>query len=238
MPVYDTEQIVVLQPYMASILKRLCRERAMVSVRIGKDATTYNSIILEIDPVHTQFTLDELNPYSGHKKLRNGSQLHLDARLKGVRVMFSTDVGAIDESNNIALYQLPLPDKMIYRQRRRHHRARIDQKQHMPISMPLPLKHHIQGELVDISASGLCSRIKYTDSSRLEEEQAIHAAMIVLPDRNHITCDLEVRSIRHFPEQGYSLVGSEFIDIPLATQSHLARVVAMLDRHQRRGTRF
>ena len=104
--------------------------------------------------------------------------------------------------------------------------------------MPLPLKHHIRGELVDISASGVCSRIKYADSTRLEKEQAIHAATIALPDRHHITCDLEVRSIRHFPEQGYSLVGGEFIDIPPATQSQLARVVAMLDRHQRRGIHF
>jgi c-di-GMP-binding flagellar brake protein YcgR len=223
---------------MASILKRLHQERALISVRIGKDTTTYNSIILEVEPGHAQFTLDELNPRSGHEILHTGSQLHLDARLKGVRVIFTTTIAAIEESTSIAMYQLPLPDKMIYRQRRRHHRARIDQKQHMMISMPLPLKHRIQGELVDISASGVCSRIKYTDSTRLEEEQAIHAAMIALPDRNQITCDLEVRSIRHFPEQGYSLVGSEFIDIPPATQSHLARVVAMLDRHQRRGIHF
>jgi c-di-GMP-binding flagellar brake protein YcgR len=234
---YDTEQIIAFLPYMAGILKRIYTQRALVCVRIGKGSATYNSIILNVDPSHAQFSLDELNPREGHAKLRIGSQLHIDARLQGVRVMFSTDIAAIEDSNGIAIYQLPLPAKMIYRQRRRHHRARIDQ-QHMFISLPLPLKHLIRGELVDISASGICSRIKYTDSTRLEEEQAIHAATIALPGQNHITCDLEVRSIRHFPEQGYSLVGSEFIGIPPATQSHVARVVAMLDRHQRRAVHY
>ena len=152
--------------------------------------------------------------------------------------MFTSDVSAIEQDNGIAKYKLALPATMSYRQRRRHFRARIAQEQHMFISLPLPLKNLIQGELVDISASGICSRIKYTDSTRLEEEQAIHAATINLPGKNHITCDLEVRSIRHFPDQGYSLVGSKFIDIAPATQTHVERVVAMLDRHHRRSAHF
>ena len=234
----ETEQIITYQPYMAGILRRIHTERALISVRIGKEQPLYNSIILDISPTDAQFYLDELNPRTGHERLRNSSELHIDVRLKGVRAMFSSKIDAIEESNSIAMYKLSLPDKMIYRQRRRHYRARIAQEQHMFISLPLPLKNLIQGELVDISASGVCSRIKYKDSTRLEEEQAIHAATINLPGRNHITCDLEVRSIRHFPEQGYSLVGSEFIDIAPTTQTHVERVVAMLDRHHRRSAHF
>ena len=235
---YETEQIITYPPYMASLLRRMHTERALVSVRIGKDPTPYNSIVLDITPTESQFYLDELNPRTGHKKVRKGSQLHIDVRLKGVRVMFTSDVSAIEQSNDIAMYTLPLPANMIYRQRRRHYRARIAQEQHLFISLPLPLKNLIRGELVDISASGVCSRIKYTDSTRLEAEQAIHAATINLPGRNHITCDLEVRSIRHFPDQGYSLVGSKFIDIAPATQTHVERVVAMFDRHHRRSAHF
>lgn len=223
---------------MAGILRRIHAERALVSVQLGKDRTLYNSIILDVAASDALFYLDELNPLAGHKKLRKGTELLIDVRLKGVRVMFSTEVSAIEESSSIAIYTLPLPDKMVYRQRRRHYRAHIDQEQHMLISLPLPLRKQIQGELVDISASGICSRIKYTDSTRLEEEQAIHSATINLPGQNHITCDLEVRSIRHFPEQGYSLVGSEFIDIPPAIQTHVERVVAMLDRHHRRAVHY
>ncbi|MBI1422970.1 MAG: hypothetical protein GC149_05845 [Gammaproteobacteria bacterium] len=235
---YESEQTIAFLPYMASLLKRIQAARAMVCVRIGKDMTAYNSIILDVDPGNAQFSLDELNPQRGHDKLRVGSEVHLDARLKGIRVLFSTEIAAIDESNGIPMYLLPLPETMIYRQRRRHHRAQLDHDQHMAISLPLPLKHQIQGELVDISASGICSRIRYADSTRLEEEQAIHAATIALPGQNQITCDLEVRSIRHFPDQGFSLVGSEFIGIPPAMQSHVSRVVAMLDRHQRRSVHF
>lgn len=234
----DSEQTVTSPAYMASILKRLHSERILVSVRVGKGSSVYNSIILAVDPSHEQFTLDELNPREGHAKLHGGSPVHIDARLKGIRVMFSSEIALIEEAGNIAMYHLPLPASMIYRQRRRHHRAHIDQKQHMQISLPLPLKHFIRGELVDISASGVCSRIKYSDSPCLEQEQAILAATIDLPDQNHITCDLEVRSIRHFPDQGYSLVGSEFIGISPSTQSHVARLVAMLDRHHRRAVQY
>ena len=238
MSAYETEQIITYQPYMVSLLRRIQTEHALVSVSIGKDQTLYNSIILDIMPANAQLTLDELHPRTGHKKIRKGSQLNLDVRLKGVRIMFTAEINGIEESNGIAMYKLAFPVTMSYRQRRRHYRARIDQEQHMFISLPLPLKKLIQGEIVDISASGICSRINYSDSTRLEAEQAIHAATINLPGKNRITCDLEVRSIRHFPDQGYSLVGSEFIDIAPTTQTHVERVVAMLDRHHRRSAHF
>ena len=77
--------------------------------------------------------------------------------------------------------------------------------------------------------------MNYTDSSFLQAEQAIYDATISLPGRNEINCDIEVRSVRHFPERGYSLIGSEFIDIPPQQKSHVERIVAMLDRNQRRA---
>lgn len=230
-----SEQIIILKPYMASILSRLQSERTLVSVQIGKNRTCYNSMVLGVDPQQADFTLDELNPRKGHSKLRKGHHVHIDARLRGVRVMFSSEIAQIDPGD-IALYHLPFPDRMIYRQRRRHHRARLDSEQPMPISFPLPLRNRVHGELIDISASGICSRIRYSDSTDLEEKQSIHDVTINLPGRNHITCDLAVRSIRRYPDQGYSLVGSEFVGIPPATRSHVARLVAMLDRHQRRAT--
>ena len=235
---FETEEIITYPAFMLSLLRRLHGERAMVSVRIGRDNNLYNSIVLDVFAAEGRFALDELTPHRGHKKLRRSSQVRLEARLKGGRVVFTSEIEAIEEDNSIPMYVLPLPDQMAYRQRRRHYRARLGGEQHLFISLPLPFRNQIRGELVDISASGVCSRINYADSTRLEQEQAIHAATINLPGRNQITCDLEVRSIRHFPEQGFSLVGSEFIAIPSTLQTHVERIVAMLDRQQRRVAHF
>ena len=87
--------------------------------------------------------------------------------------------------------------------------------------------------IVDISAGGLCSRIKYDDSSELKECQSIENVRLILNQRS-VTCDLELRSVRHYPDKGFSLISGEFLDILPGQQQHVERFVASIDRNKRR----
>ena len=228
-----SEQNIRYKPYMAGLLRRLQAARALVCIQIDKDATLYNSMVIDVLANEEQLFIDELNSSVGHERIKKGTTLHFDGRLKGVRVQFSTQVLSVEDSNSIAMYRLAFPNKLIYLQRRRHYRASVNSED-LAITMPMPMKHKIRGQVIDISASGLCTRLDYKDSNTLETEQAIFDATISLPGSNYITCDIEVRSVRHYPEHGYSLVGSEFIGIPPNQKAHVERIVAMLDRNQRR----
>lgn len=231
----EPEQVITYKPYMAGLLKKLQTVRALVSIAIDKNHFIYNTIIIEVNSQEQYLYLDELNNEEAHKSIRKGSTIHFNARMKGVQIRFETRVLSIDASNPIAMYQLALPDEMLYTQRRRYYRATVDNEHHLGISIPIPLKQHITGSIVDISAGGFCSRLALSETNDIQEQQAIYDARINLPGKNSITCDIEVRSVRHYPERGYSLVGSEFIDIEANQQTHVERIVAMLDRNQRRS---
>ncbi len=230
-----SEQTISYQPHMVNLLRRLQAARSLVKIKIGKDTDEYNSIILEANYDTNELYLDELNSKFGHKKIKKGTLINVDGRLQGVRVQFQTKVIGIDNTNSIAAYRLALPKNMLYQQRRRHYRASVNGDQKLAIVLPVPLKHHVMGDIVDISASGFCSRLDYSDSINFQAEQAIYSATINLPGRNEITCDIQVRSVRSYPDKGYTLIGSQFIEIQPNQQTHLERIVAMLDRNHRRA---
>lgn len=232
---HETEQIITYKPYMAGLLHRLQTARALTRVQINNKSASYNSIIINVNATEEIFFLDELSPVSVHKDVRKGTAIKIIGRLKGVCIEFITRVLKIEDSGSIAMYRLALPEKLIYRQRRRHYRANVTTAQGIRIAFPANFQKKIHGEIIDISASGICSRLEYMDCQELEARQEIHDATIRLPGSSFLTFDLEVRNIRHFPEQGYSLVGSKFIDILPKQQNHVDRIVAMLDRSQRRS---
>ena len=232
----ESEQIVTYKPYMVSLLCRLQKARANISIKVNKDPTIYSSIILDVQNEQQILFLDELSPQEGHKLVKKGNLIHFDGRLHGVQLQFDSKVLAIESDNNIAMYRLALPEQLLYKQRRRHFRAMVKGDEHLAISLPIPLRNRVVGDIVDISASGFCSRLAFNDSSYIEEEQAISDAIINLPGpNNRITCDIAVRSIRHYPEKGFSLIGSEITDITPNQKAHVERLVAMLDRNQRRS---
>jgi len=231
----EPEQIITYKPYMISLLKRLKSVRALVSVTINKDKTIYNTIIIDINTNKQWLYLDELNSADGHKIIRKGTTIHFDGRIKGVQVKFTTHVLSVEDSNHIAMYRLALPKQMLYQQRRQHYRATANNDHHLGVTIPIPLKQNITGSIVDISAGGFCSRLDLLATDTIQERQAIFDATISLPGHNSITCDIEVRSVRHYPEQGYSLIGGKFLEIEPNQQTHVERIVAMLDRNQRRS---
>jgi len=233
-----SEQIISYQPHMVNLLHRLQTARSLVKIKIGKDSAEYNSIILDASFENHEFYLDELNSPDGHNRIKKGTLINVDGRLQGVRMQFQAKVLGIENNNRIAMYRLELPKNMLYQQRRRHYRASVHGDQKLAISIPVPLKHHVVGDIVDISASGFCSRLDYSDSINFQAEQAIYSATINLPGRNEITCDIEVRSVRSYPDKGYALIGSQFIEIQPNQQTHLERIVAMLDRNQRRAISY
>lgn len=218
---------------MVSLLRRLQTARAVVTVKINNNDTIYNSMVIDVSVEDGTLFLDELTSEAGHKKMKKKATIHFDGRLKGVRIQFSSQISGIDTSNSIAMYRIALPKKLVYWQRRRHYRAKV-MNEELHIQLPLPFKQSCMGKVLDISASGICSQLDYPESAKIEAEQIIQDATLTLPGQSRITCDMEVKSVRHFPEQGYSLVGTEFSNIIPRQQSHVERIVAMLDRTQRR----
>ena len=231
----DNTEVITYTPYILSLLRRLQSSRSLLSVQIDSQSDLCSSAMIDVDASHDTYYLDELNPLSGHAEVKKGTQLHIHGRLQGVHMVFKSTVQEVQTDNSIALYKMAFPEQILYRQRRRHFRATLNSKQATPVILKSERGADIPGVIVDISAGGLCSRINYDDSSGLEESQSIENVRLIL-NRRSVTCDLELRSIRHYPDKGFSLIGGEFLDILPGQQQHLERFVASIDRSKRRIT--
>jgi c-di-GMP-binding flagellar brake protein YcgR len=219
---------------IVNLLRRLQYAHALIRMGCDLSEFTKYTVIIDIQPEHDFFLVDAITDAPWHVLLGPGTLLHLSGRLDGIKIDCDTAFDALISDNTAPQYRLKLPTNMLYRQRRRHYRARLAKEKPLPISLPLSVKHQITGQVVDISASGVCSRVDFSAASALAIAQAIHRAHIALPGHQTLTCDMALRSLRHFPEKGYSLIGSEFLHISPIQQQHVERLVAQLDRTHRR----
>ncbi|MBI3560107.1 MAG: flagellar brake protein [Gammaproteobacteria bacterium] len=230
----SSDQVITNRAQIVSLLRRLQAAHTLVSIKPSPDANSYPSVIVEVVAETHTLLVDAAVNAPWHAQITTGSNLHLHARLSGVRLSSDCRVQSIVHDTRNPLYQVEIPAQLLYKQRRRHYRAQLETEKPLPIHLPLSIKQNIHGYVVDISASGVCSRVDFNDASALALEQAIRHARIALPDQKTLTCDLALRSLRHYPEKGYSLIGSEFLHITPNQQHHVERLVASLDRTQRR----
>lgn len=230
----EKEQVISSPSHILGILRRLQATHALVSIQHGSDTSFHTTVILGTKPDENCFFIDATESAPWHPQLATGSHLSLLGQLAGVRVQCDVSFIECVSDTKSASYRVTLPRQLHYKQRRRHFRAHIDDRKSMAINLPLSVKQNIQGYIVDISASGVCTRIDFNDAASLAMEQAIRHARIALPDKKMLTCDLMLRSVRHYPEKGFSLIGGEFQHIPPNQQHHIERLVAALDRDQRR----
>ena len=228
------EQLITSPSHIAGLLRRLQTSHALVSIQYDDDTRFYTTVILNIQPDENCFLIDATDSAPWHTQLQIGNTLQLLGRLAGVKIQCQVILQGLLSEEDKPLYRVIIPRQLIYKQRRRHFRAHIDDGKALAIHLPLSMKQNILGYVVDISASGVCTRIDFNDASSLTMEQAIRHARISLPDKQTLTCDLTLRSVRHYPENGFSLIGSEFQHIPPHQQHHIERLVATLDRNQRR----
>ncbi len=230
----DHDQIVTLPSHILGILRRLQTNHALVSIQHGGDACFYPTIILDIQSDEHTLLIDATENADWHSQLSAGAVFHMLGRLSGIKIQCEVTFKELIRESISSSYRVMMPQQLLYKQRRRHFRAVIENNTSLSINLPLSMKQHIKGQVVDISVSGICTRVDFSEAASLASEQAIRHARIALPDKQMLTCDLTLRSIRHYPEKGFSLLGGEFNQIQPQQQHHIERLVAALDRDQRR----
>lgn len=232
----NPDSIITEKAQIINLLHRLQHSHSLLSLSTNQIDAPQNSLIVSMQTENNSFAVDGIDDPEWHSLIRPSTALQLAGRLDGVKFECAATVLAITEAQTAPLYQLQIPDQVKYKQRRRHFRARVESKKSMAISIPLSVKQYIQGVVVDISASGICSRVDMADATALTLEQSIQHVRIALPDSQTLTCDLALRNLRHFPEKGFSLIGGEFLHIAPSQLHHVERLVATLDRSRRRSS--
>jgi len=218
---------IITRPEILGILKRIFENRSLLSIKLEQHPQPCNSTILGIDSRKGLLLIDDLFPAPPVDPERN-TPLHIFTRLNGICVNFSCVLKAAGQSQNHRQYQLALPNRVHYHQRRRHYR--------IPLGWTAAGLHWQAGKnatnaiLTDISASGIGARIENSLGMDLESEHVLEPCTLTIPGFMQMDLALRVRSVRsNLPERNVYF-GAEFIRLDHHQQKLLQQLMPHLDR--------
>jgi len=195
----------------------------------------FQSFVVEVNRERNLIALDELIPNDGERFLQNGESFRIEAFHEGVRIAWECTQNAFfAEIDGARCYWLPVPNEVLYHQRRNAFRASVSQSQ--PVAVEIAgdkLKAPLKGSLIDISATGCKVRLDGNVSDRLQAGQVYERFTARLPF-GAITVEVELRHV-HFEEKvGISFAGVRFLQVSGLVQRNIERFVYQLQREARR----
>ncbi|MCK1794256.1 flagellar brake protein [Pseudomonas violetae] len=195
----------------------------------------FQSYLVGIDRDTGTIVLDEMIPRDGERFLLAGEPFKVEGFHDGVRIAWESN-GAltIDESAGSRCYHGPLPDEVVYHQRRNAFRAALKLAQLVDVELDgEKLKASIKGKLLDISATGCKLRFDGDITSSLQLGQVYDRFAAALPFGKMIA-PVELRYL-HFEEKiSTTFAGVRFHNMSGLVQRQVERFVYQLQREARR----
>ena len=195
----------------------------------------FQSYLVDVDRDNGTIAFDELIPREGERFLLAGEPFKVEGFHDGVRIAWdSNGPMSLDEVDGSRCYRGPLPDEVVYHQRRSAFRAALKLAQLVSVDLDgEKLKAPISGELLDISATGCKLRFDGDITGRLQLGQVYDRFCAALPFGN-MTAPVELRYL-HFEEQiDTTFAGIRFHNMSGLVQRQVERFVYQLQREARR----
>lgn len=214
---------------IATVLKRLQEEHALLIASFPNDNRIYNTAILSVDVPGNRVILDELNPAEGHARVQPGCELQLHGQISGIDTRCVVQIAEIELEDGIHLYRAVLPRYMIYRQRREFVRVPVRMTLDIGVSLTCGDKA-VQARLADLSAGGIGGVVLAGDRLAIGD---CCDCEIVLPDQSTLRAQAEIRFI--VDEAGRQRrVGARFLALAPQDMRRIERIVMQLQRELRR----
>ncbi|CAI8987250.1 Flagellar brake protein YcgR [Pseudomonas sp. IT-P12] len=195
----------------------------------------FQSYLVDVDRERGTIKLDEMIPRDGERFMLAGEPFRVEGFHEGVRIAWeSNGQPTIDESGDNRCYLAPLPDEVVYHQRRNAFRAALKLAQLVDIDLDgEKLKAPIRGKLLDISATGCKLRFDGDITGNLQLGQVYDRFAAALPF-GKMTAPVELRYL-HFEEKiSTTFAGIRFHNMSGLVQRQVERFVYQLQREARR----
>lgn len=193
----------------------------------------FQSYIIGVDRDSNEMLLDEMVPRDGEKFLANGEPFRVEGFHDGVRIAWEVkaQMTIMEERRS---YRGPLPEEVVYHQRRNAFRAALKLASLVNIEIGGDkLKSPLRGKLLDISATGCKLRFEGDVSDRMQLGQVYERFIAHLPF-GAMTTPVELRHL-HFEEKiNTTFAGVRFHNISGLVQRQVERFVYQLQREARR----
>ena len=219
---------------IAGNLRQLQESHDPLIITFNERNQRFQTYLVDIDRDRNMIALDEMVPRDGERYLLAGESFRIEGFHDGVRIAWESNGPlTIDESDN-RCYRGPLPDEVVYHQRRNAFRAALKLAQLVDVELAgEKLKAPISGKLLDISATGCKLRFDGDITGSLQLGQVYDRFMAALPF-GKMTAPVELRYL-HFEEKiSTTFAGVRFHNMSGLVQRQVERFVYQLQREARR----
>ncbi|KAA8713443.1 flagellar brake protein [Pseudomonas cannabina] len=220
---------------IAANLRLLVESHDPLIITFHERAQRFQSYLLEVDRDSNTMALDEMIPRDGERFIGNGEPYRVEGFHDGVRIAWESSAQMdIVEADGQRMYRGPMPDEVIYHQRRNAFRAALKLAQLVDVEIGGErLKSTLTGKLLDISATGCKLRFEGDVSDRMQLGQVYDRLVAKLPF-GAMTAPVELRHL-HFEERFHTtFAGVRFHNMSGLVQRQVERFVYQLQREARR----
>jgi len=220
-----------------ALLEQTANAHVLLSASLNGWEHPCNTAILKVNGKEGYILLDELTPRNAHRRLLAKKELHLQGRLHGIELGFSTTLLGSGTKDGIAIYKMRIPERVFYLQRRLDHRVPTSGA-HIPFfaRKEPDLEVLIKGYLCDMSKNGI--GIILEDEYGLHQGDVLPDCTIRFPDDNsEAAFSLEIRYCTASQNQKTIRAGGRFKELDHDTQRKLRKFINQLERAQIRRLR-
>jgi c-di-GMP-binding flagellar brake protein YcgR len=220
---------------IAANLRLLLESHDPLIITFHEHPQRFQSYMLEVDRDNNVMALDEMIPRDGERFLSNGESFRVEGFHDGVRIAWeSTAQMDILSTDGQRMYRGPMPEEVVYHQRRNAFRAALKLAQLVDVEIGGDrLKFTLAGKLLDISATGCKLRFEGDVSDRMQLGQVYERFVAKLPF-GAMTAPVELRHL-HFEERiNTTFAGVRFHNMSGLVQRQVERFVYQLQREARR----
>jgi c-di-GMP-binding flagellar brake protein YcgR len=195
----------------------------------------FQSYLVEVDRARGLIALDEMIPNDGERFLKNGETFRIEGFHEGVRIAWeSLQAAEIGELDGERCYWCAFPAELTYHQRRNAFRAALKQSQLVAVELDGDkISKALQGQMLDISATGCKLRFDGDQRGRLQPGQLYERFTAKLPF-GAVTTGIEMRHVQFDEKLSVSFAGVRFHNMSGLVQRQVERFVYQLQREARR----
>lgn len=222
-------------------LRPLLENHTPLLVRFADRAQRYQTFLVEINREKGWLALDELIPNDGERLIASGESFQVECFYEGARIAWNnTHPVHLGELDDVRCYWIPLPNEILYHQRRNAYRATLNGQ---PIAAGLSgkaIKKQLVGNVLDMSATGCKLSFRGNFQASLQLGQVYDQLRLELPF-GVVTTAAELRHVVFDEKLDLTFCGMRFYRISGLTQRQIERFVYQLQREARRdqtGGRF
>ncbi|WP_373186065.1 flagellar brake protein [Halopseudomonas sp.] len=218
-----------------SLLKNIQQRRDPLRVTFPERTQKFQSFIVQIDTATKMLWIDEMIPRDGDRYATAGEAFRVDAWHEGVHMRWDCAGAQRLMLEGVPTYCAPLPEEMIYHQKRGAFRAAV--KRGMQLGLHLGHAKRdvsLDGTLVDISATGCKARFSGDCTSQLPPGDLFEHSWLELPETGRLSTGIEIRHAHYGPDSNETQVGLMFHNPAAGAQRQIDRFVNFLQREARR----